>query len=199
MRCKPYQSNGFTLVEMMVALLIFSMLSIAGVALLRSAVNSDEITGQNLNEMADMQRFVSLMEADLSQALPRSYRADDGGRMAAFETRDAATGFLRFTRGGQSNLNDKPRSNLQRVEYRLVDGRIERLFYESTDGGAISEPARLLENVEGLQLRVRDKGGLWASDWRTERLADLPRAVELRFQQDGRSYRHLFLVGTGYL
>ena len=33
--------NGFTLVEMMVALFIFAMLSVAGVVMLRSAVDSD--------------------------------------------------------------------------------------------------------------------------------------------------------------
>ena len=35
----PFRMSGFTLVEMMVALLIFSMLSVAGVVLLRSAVD----------------------------------------------------------------------------------------------------------------------------------------------------------------
>jgi len=66
--------NGFTRVEMTVALFIFAMLSVAGVIMLRSAVDSDEITAENLGQMAEMQRFVSLLEAELSQALPRTYR-----------------------------------------------------------------------------------------------------------------------------
>jgi general secretion pathway protein J len=193
--------NGFTLVEMMVALFIFSMLSVAGVIMLRTAVDSDEITAENLGQMAEMQRFVSLMEADLSQTLPRASRDERGDRVAAFasETGGPEAAFLKFTRGGQSNINGEARSNLERVEYRLADGNLERWRYRMTDGGSIDQPAVLISNIESLEVRFRDKRGQWVSRWETERLADLPRAVEIEFEQAGRRYRHLFLVGTGYL
>lgn len=193
--------NGFTLVEMMVALFIFSMLSVAGVIMLRTAVDSDEVTAENLGQMAEMQRFVSLMETDLSQALPRSARDDGGDRMPAFasEIGGPEAAFLKFTRGGQSNINGDARSNLERVEYRLMDGRLERWRYRMTDGGSIDQPAILISEVESLELRFRDKRGQWSDRWETERLVDLPRAVEMQFDQQGRRYRHLFLVGTGYL
>lgn len=193
--------NGFTLVEMMVALFIFAMLSVAGVIMLRSAVNSDEITAENLGQMAEMQRFVSLMEADLSQALPRTYRDDRGDRMPSFasETSGPEAAFLKFTRGGQSNINGQARSNLERVEYRLTDGNLERWRYRMTDGGSIDQPAVLISNVDALEVRFRDKRGIWSDRWTIERLADQPRAIEIQFEQDGRQYRHLFLVGTGYL
>ena len=154
------------------ALFIFAMLSVAGVIMLRSAVDSDEITAENLGQMAEMQRFVSLMEADLSQALPRTARDQRGDRMPAFasETGGPEAAFLRFTRGGQSNIN-----------------------------GAIDQPATLISNIDSLTLRFRDKRGQWSDRWETGRLADLPRAIEIEFDQQGRRYRHLFLVGTGYL
>ncbi|WP_422344070.1 type II secretion system minor pseudopilin GspJ [Parasphingorhabdus sp.] len=193
--------SGFTLVELMVALFIFSLLSVAGVALLRGAVNSNEVTDAKLGDMARMQRLVSLMEADLSQAVPRPHRDQQGERVAALisETGSNGRGFLSFTRGGQSNINNKARSNMLRVSYQLNDGRLERSQFEMTDGGAISEPASLLEGVSNLELRFRDKRGQWLRNWQTERLNDLPRAVELRFEQNGRNYRHVFLLGTGYL
>ena len=157
------------------------------------------VVAENLGEMAEMQRFVSLMESDLSQAIPRAHRNERGDRTAAFAGLGEDGSFLQFTRGGQSNINERARSNLQRVIYRFRDDAIERAQYEMTDGGVIGEPALLLGNVTGLSVRFRDKSGLWAGDWRTERLSDLPRAIEIRFEQDGRSYRHIFLVGTGYL
>ncbi len=194
-------SDGFTLVEMMVALFIFAMLSVAGVVMLRSAVDSDEVTAGKLGQMAEMQRFVSLMEADLSQTLPRTYRDDRGDRMPAFasETGGAEKALLKFTRGGQSNINGQARSNLERIEYRLQDGKLERWRYRMTDGGSIDQPAVLISNIGSFELRFRDKRGKWSSSWETERLTDLPRAIEMQFEQDGRRYRHLFLVGTGYL
>ena len=68
-----------------------------------------------------------------------------------------------------------------------------------TDGGSIDQPAILISNIGSFTIRFRDKRGLWSSRWETERLADLPRAVEIEFEQEGRRHRHLFLVGTGYL
>ncbi|MEO9600449.1 type II secretion system minor pseudopilin GspJ [Parasphingorhabdus sp.] len=198
---KSCDSNGFTLVEMMVALFIFAMLSVAGVIMLRSAVDSDEVTAGNLSEMAAMQRFISLMESDLSQALPRTYRNDKGDRMPAFasETSGLEAAFLKFTRGGQSNVNGEARSNLERVEYRLTAGNLERWRYRMTDGGAIDPPALLMSEVGSVQLRFRDKRGQWSGDWQGERLVDLPRAIEIQFDKQGRRYRHQFLVGAGYL
>ena len=68
-----------------------------------------------------------------------------------------------------------------------------------TDGGAIDQSAILISKIESLKLRFRDKRGQWSNRWETERLVDLPRAIEMQFDQQGRPYRHLFLVGTGYL
>ena len=68
-----------------------------------------------------------------------------------------------------------------------------------TDGGSIDQPAMLISNIGSLELRFRDRRGQWTDRWETERLADLPRAIEIQFEQGGRRYRHLFLVGTGYL
>ena len=197
----PANSNGFTLVEMMVALFIFAMLSMAGVIMLRSAVDSDEVAAENLGQMAEMQRFISLMEADLSQALPRTYRNASGDQMPAFASGRSGTGgaFLKFTRGGLSNVNGEARSNLERVEYRLSSGNLERLRNRMTDGGAMEQPAVLISGVDQLAVRFRDKRGQWSNDWQTERQVDLPRAIEVRLEREGRSYRHLFLVGTGYL
>lgn len=197
----PRTRNGFTLVEMMVALFIFAILSVAGVIMLRSAVDSDEVTAENLGQMAEMQRFVSLMEADLSQALPRTARDDRGDRQPAFASQPDGpeAAFLKFTRGGQSNINGEARSNLERVEYRLADGNLERWRYRMTDGGSIDQPAILISNIESLELRFRDRRGQWSNRWEAERLVEIPRAIEMQFDQKGRRYRHLFLVGTGYL
>lgn len=169
--------------------------------MLRGAVNSNEVTAERLGEMAGMQRFTSLLEADLRQAVARTFRDQSGERMVAFsgQENDQAGQFLRFTSGGQSNINDAPRSNIHRIEYRLEDQNISRLHYVMTDGGIISEPAELLSGVDALEIRYRDKGGVWLDEWRSERLVDLPRAVDIQFTKDGRNYRHVFLVGTGYL
>ncbi len=196
-----YRQRGFTLIEMLVALLIFSLLAMASVVLLRTAVDTNAATGQRLSDMAVMQRFLSLMEADLSQAVVRPYRDEQGNRKPAFDAAEDGNGdvLLTMTRGGRSNLSGEARSSLQRVQYRLRDGRFERLYFERVDGGVLSEPVALLDNVADIRLRFRDRRGRWVDGWRPERMIDMPRAMELTFTHRGVENRHMFLVGTGYL
>ena len=201
----PVRQAGFTLVEMMVALLVFAILSAAGIVLLRGAATGQEAVDERLSGMAAMQRSVSLLKADLGHAIPRPARDERGAPVAAFVTGQGAAGLgcsnplFALTTSGQSNINNQPRSNLARVGYCLADGRLERVRIALVDGGAPDEPAALLDGVENVQLRYRDRRGVWASEWRTERMADLPRAIEMAFDVRGRTYRHKFLVGTGYL
>ncbi|MDZ7589045.1 MAG: type II secretion system minor pseudopilin GspJ [Parasphingorhabdus sp.] len=194
-------TRGFTLVEMLVALLIFAMLSAAALVLLRSAVDANGAAARKLGEVAGNERFLSLVEGDLAQAVARTPRNDVGTVTAALTGARAndPNGFLLFTRTGNSNVNDRPRSNLQRVGYRLEDGRIIRVHQAMTDGGTLADPAPLIDGISNLQLRFRDSGGIWVDSWPKDRIAELPRAVELRFTRDGEQYRQLFLVGTGYL
>lgn len=197
----PRPANGFTLIEMMVALFIFSLLSVAAILLLRGAVDANAGTSERLNDMAVMQRFLSLVEADLSQAIARPYRDERGERRGAFvgAVDGNAETLLSFTRGGLSNLDGRARSSLQRIAYRIRDGQIERISFSQPDGGAASEPVALLSGVSAMRVRYRDVRGQWVAGWRAERLADIPRAMEWRFTYQGREFRQLFLVGTGYL
>ncbi|WOK36827.1 type II secretion system minor pseudopilin GspJ [Sphingomonas sp. C3-2] len=188
--------RGFTLVELMVALLIFSMLAAAGVALLGASVRGQEAAGKRLDEMAELRRMDTALSVDLGQALPRTSRNEAGDRVPAFEA--SADDFrIALVRGGWSNPSGSNRSALQKVEYRLVDGRIERTAYAMADGAAALEPAVLMENVTAARLRFRVKGE-WFDRWESARADALPQALELVVARtDGAEIRQLFLVGSG--
>ena len=66
----------------------------------------------------------------------------------------AARFLLSFTRTGWHNPNDHPRSNLQRINYRLEDGGLWRDSYAVLDRAADTEPQTglLLDEVDDLQL-----------------------------------------------
>ena len=80
--------NGFTLVEMLVALFVFGLISAAGVTLLRSTADSQIQLRDKLGERATLSRLSNLIEADLAQAVPRPTRIEGGSTRTAFETGD---------------------------------------------------------------------------------------------------------------
>ena len=190
---------GFTLAELLVSLFIFGLLSAAGVGLLSFSVRAQEAADTRLGHLADFRRAGALLAGDLAQAAPRLARDQAGNPRPAFHGVGGAQGgvALAFVRRGWENLDDASRPSLQKVEYRLVDDRLERLAYVNVDGGAPRPPVPVATGVRTIRLRYRDGEGQWRERWDPTQPSLMPLAVELVIdtQASGRT-RQLFLVGT---
>ena len=111
--------NGFTLIEMLIALLIFGMITAAGVTLLTLTVRTQETSERLLDALGALRRTGALLSADLAQAAPRLHRNRDGQPLAAFIGGNGEAGLVMgFVRRGWED-DSAFRSSLQRVEYRL--------------------------------------------------------------------------------
>ena len=194
------KANGFTLVELMVALLIFGMLSAAGVALLSFSVRAQDMADDRLAALAQVRRTGALLTADLAQAAPRLSRDEAGTVHPAFEggSGQGAGVALALVRRGWDNLDNGDRPSIQKVEYRLAGDRLERIGYRFVDGAAPSAPIVLVDQVRALRLRYRDDKGEWRDRWDPAQPASMPVAVEMLLTVgDDAPVRQLFLVGTG--
>ncbi|WP_375426863.1 type II secretion system minor pseudopilin GspJ [uncultured Sphingomonas sp.] len=197
---KNTREQGFTLVEVLVALMIFGMIAAAGVAMLSFSVRAQGATKAKLDDVAALGRTASILSADLAQAIDRPTRDEAGTRLPAFlgEAGGSASPMLRVVRGGWSNLDGAARPGVQKVAYRVANGTLERLAYPMLDGAASLAPAALVTGLADARLRYRYRGA-WSDRWDGANGAPLPSAVELRLiRTDGREYRQLFLVGSGY-
>jgi general secretion pathway protein J len=193
------RDDGFTLVELLVSLFIFGMLSAAGVALLSFSVRAQEAAGARLGDLADFRRAGALLAGDLAQAAPRLARDGSGRAHAAFEGNGGEQGgvALAFVRRGWENLDDTPRASLQRVEYSVADGRLERRIYPRLDGAAPLPATTVVDGVRRVRLRYRDREGAWRERWDPTKATELPRAVELVLDAEGSgTTRQLFQTGT---
>jgi len=192
--------QGFTLVEVIVALFIFGLLAASGVALLAFSVRAQAAATARLDDLAGERRLAALLTADFAQAVPRVSRDANGNPVAAFEgTSGASPGLvMAYTRSGWSNPDGAPRSNLQRIDIVLENGRLLRRAYTMLDGSVPGVATVLAANLESVQMRYRDKTS-WRNDWHDTRADALPRAVELTFKRKGQpALLHAFLVGTAY-
>jgi general secretion pathway protein J len=178
---------------MLIALTIFGMLTAAGVALLGLTVRTQATSERLLDQVGELRRAGALLTADLGQAAPRISRDRDGRARPAF-IGAAGDGelLIGLVRGG---TDEDP---LQRVEYRLREGRLERLAFARVDGDARAVAVPLLEGVRQVRLRYRDREGVWQPVWTVTDPTRLPRAVEMVSDSAAHgSVRALFLVGNG--
>lgn len=190
---------GFTLVEVMVSVLIFGMLAAAGVAILSFSVRAQGATAAKLDDLSALNRTIALVLGDLAQARPRATRDTEGLVVPAFVGTASGVPLVRFVRAGWSNIDAAPRASTQKVEYRLVEGRLERLSYPMLDGAAPLPAVALLTKVRAVSARYRYKGA-WADRWDGSNGVPLPDAIEIAIVRDtGVAYRAVALVGSGYV
>lgn len=192
------RTHGFTLVEMLVALLVFGLLSTAGVAVMRYAADNRDVISLRMERLAEFQRARGLLKADLSQAaLRRIRRADGSAERDSFVGHrvDTSGPVFAFVRRGWVNPDALDRASLQYVEYRLVDGQLERSARGALDGAAPAAPQVLLTGVHAtaIEYRYRDE---WMDGWPGG--TEVPEAIRLALDVDGIGHvEQLFLLPGG--
>jgi general secretion pathway protein J len=193
-------SRGFTLVEMLVSLLVFGLLCAAGVAVMAYTVDNQGQVGARMDRLGEFQRTRSLLKQDLAQAAVRRVRAADGSvRRSAFSGAPLAGDdvVLEFTRRGWDNPESEPRSSLQRIRYRHVDGAIVRESYAAVDGAPVAKTQTLMTGVSELNVSYSHRGQ-WLPGWPGAR-DELPQAVRIDVVLDDFGpIQQIFLVaGSG--
>jgi general secretion pathway protein J len=184
---------------LLVALTIFALLAAAGVGLLSFSVRAQEVAGERLESLAEVRRAGALLTSDLAQAAPRVSRDEAGAPRPAFlgGSGQGDTILFSLVRRGWENLDDASRPSLQKVSYRLVGNRLERLAYPQVDGAPPLPPVPVATGVRTVRLRYRDREGQWRERWDPTQPSLMPLAVELVIDTEASGrVRQLFLVGT---
>jgi general secretion pathway protein J len=193
------RSQGFTLVELLVALTIFALLSAAGVTLLSFSVRAQEAADERLTRLAEIRRAGALLTSDLAQAAPRISR-DEAGAVKPALIGGSGQGdalILSLVRRGWENLDGANRPARQKGQDRWVSGRLERTAHRHIDGGAPMEPVAVVTGIRNVRLRYRDPRGEWRERWDPTQPTLMPVAVEMVIDtEESESIRQLFLVGT---
>lgn len=128
---------GYTLIEMMVALALFGLIGVAGLTLVTSILDIHKRTQGRLERLADLQRAVFIIDADLTQIAPGPIVADGAS--------------MTFERHGMAGGAD------QAVGYTLVSGNLRRSI------GARRQ--QLLTGVADVGLSYFETGAGWRQRW----------------------------------
>jgi general secretion pathway protein J len=191
----PQARAGFTLVEVLVALALFALIAAASITLLTVASTTRDAVAEQSARLFERQRARQLLKADIGQATARPVRGA-GGEEPALLGGDGQR-LLSVTRAGWWNHADRLRSSLQRIDYVLIDGRLERRAHRGVDGGPEPQPQVLLTDVQAVEVGFVS-GGAETPQWPAQAARPLPDAVRvvLTLKRYGR-VEQWFLVGAG--
>ncbi len=194
--------TGFTLLEVLLALVIFAMLSLSAYAVLQGVIRNDEVSRDKITRLSELQRAFATLSRDFTQTIPRPVRINGETSTVLFQAErfqlNSEDGAVMFVRAGWLNPGGElRRSELQRVGYRLRQQTLERLTYLYPDAVTGTEPAAtsLLSKVTAFSLRFY-RNGEWLTQWNTP--TELPAAVEitLTLEDYGTIRRRFLLTGS---
>ena len=209
-KCSKKQS-GFTLVEVLVALFIFSILSAASLAVLTTTLRSKDLMARKSDELRERATMRILMKSDFTNtlALPKTdeFGQPDqiifmGGSQFGGGNHDGER-FLSLSRTAWDNPGGlEKRSNLQAVAYVLRDKTLIRQVWARFNP-VIATPVleqNLMSGVEKITLGFFD-GENWQDKWLTGApplgVSTIPilASVELEFES-GDKLRQVFRIGA---
>lgn len=179
---RRYQ-QGFTLIEMILAVAIFMLVSIASFQILDTVTKQDAQSQQVIEQLHGLERAFFWMERDLLQISKRQVRVDGepatdkifvGGDLIL----ESEGGAIAFTRDGWRNPGMVlPRSEIQTVSYRMVEGNLVRSYFNFPDPVRGEEPRVqiLLTDIKALTFEFFSEDG-WGNVWEKP---DVPSGIKV--------------------
>lgn len=145
---------GFTLIEVLIAMAITAIVGVIAYSAIAQVTSGAEGLRANADRSYEVNRALMIMSRDLRHFVARPIRDEYGESEPAMAGGELARFKLSFTRAGWHNPQGYPRSNLQRVNYRVEDEALWRDSYVVLDRAGNTEPRStlLLDNVEYMDL-----------------------------------------------
>lgn len=180
-RCR---ACGFTLIEVMIALAIFSVVAAISYATFSQAAQASRSISDEMQALQTLQRALQTIANDFAQVQPRPVREPVGSAERAELLADSRNTYLvELTRGGYANPLGMQRASAQRIAYRFEDGELMRVQWPALDNPLSNEPVEviLLEDIERVEFRYLPVGtDNWGTQWpQPGASAGPPRAIEV--------------------
>jgi len=205
---------GFTLVEVLVSLFIFALISAGTMSAMFQTFAAKDRLDAASTELADIAAFRAILRADMAAMVLRPMRDGAGGTkgfLVATSNPAEETAVLTFSRLGRTNPTGAKRGQVERVRYVFrdtqfirqslphenpaqLDGWRERVLMEGLEDVRITYRNYIKSSGAGpIDLEVED----WLILWQSDQKIDLNGgAVEfLLTDTRGRTTAHLFELG----
>lgn len=184
-RCWRYRPGGYTLVEVLIAVMVFALLAASAYVALDGLSRAATEHRERAGAFAELQLAMTRLDADLRQLASRPVRGPDGQQRPAVSGERTR---LSATRAGWANPADQPRSNLQRFSWQYSDGELLRSSWPVTDRTPATRTMTesVLGGARSLEFRFRGHEGRWRDYWPPdpEQRQRLPVAIEVSVETE---------------
>lgn len=158
-------NKGFTLLEILVALFVFAIISVIMIRALHTVLSAQTDTAKNSAHFGSLQIALLLIDNDVSQTINRPIKNASNREENAFIGQPQSIYFTHL--GWQNPLGQSHHSTLQRTHYYLEKNQLVRETWESLDRAPHTKSNKryLLNDVIALHFEYLDKQGKFSAKW----------------------------------
>jgi general secretion pathway protein J len=177
--------KGFTLIEILIALAVFAILSTITSSVLYNAFTTRTRVNEQSVYLNKLELAISLIQQDTLQILERAIR---GNEMRLFPLFIGQSDYVEFTRDGNVNPNSsEKRSTLKRIAYTCQKGVLIRRTWNSLDSldRTTYQDKVLLEQLDECHFSYLNQTLQVLPEWReqalnqNQRRETLPKAIQV--------------------
>jgi general secretion pathway protein J len=172
-------NSGFTLIEMIIAVAISLVMMAIGYTGLNQTIKTADQVGEANLRLSELQFGLAYLNQDWMQVSPRKIRNQYGDEESNIIIDNNS---IVFTRSGWGNLLQRQRSELQRVQYLLIDSNLVRRHWASLDQGIAEEPFStvLIHDVETFAVNFINPSEDDIPDWPNDATQSAGRPIALK-------------------
>jgi len=177
--------RGVTLLELLVAIAIFSILASMAYGGLAVVLNNNDHLERVSQRLSSLQTTFVFLQRDIEQAVYRPIRNETSETLPALYSSENENLLLELTRTGWLNPLEQKRSELQRVSYHIKEGNFYRGYWTSLDRNvnAKKHETIMFSDFKTIQIRFLDNKNTWHLVWPPFEKDDpndqLPVAIEI--------------------
>jgi general secretion pathway protein J len=192
--------GGYTLIEVIVALALFAIVSTLSATIIRQAFDTRAHLVASTDRLNTVELVAALLQRDTAHMINRAIRSTDKQLFPPFV---GEANYVEFTRGGVVNPNAMDqRSTLKRVAWLCENQQLIRRTWRALDGPSHHDflDNVLLEKVSDCAFNYRNHNLEQLAEWRPYALGknqlkeSLPSAIELTISIEQLGEAHLLFV-----
>lgn len=195
------RQSGFTLIEILVAIAIFSVIAVISFSTLDVYIDQRERLVTHYGKLQKLQRLFILLERDLQFVINRPVRGEGGDEEEAIMVGERGE-LIRVT-VAQPDVQSPTGTSLWRIAWELDGDQLIRRTWGVLDRTAATDPQDTIidDGIESIDLQFYryETGSSGADLGGAESTNELPDGVEVVLTlEDGQSYRRVFEVAGSF-
>jgi general secretion pathway protein J len=189
-RCYGGHYRGFTLIELMIAIMIFAVITVISYRVISALVKTKEVITSVHNKWGSLSNTVNRLNQSMYQVIPLAVRNGDGGLIPALNGKAKLEGKfdaqLELTESGF--IGDQIYGSVapKRIGYRFINGRIYLITWPVLNQVINTVPRVdvLLENVQSFKVTFLYTDKQWYNTWPADsgNLTALPVGIKVNIK-----------------